>query len=436
MSAKPTIGILGGGALGLAAAYKLTQQGYSVEILERLEYRGGLAGCIQVGGANIERFYHHFFLSDTTLIQMCEELGIGENLLWLDSKIGHYCEGKIYPFGTAAEILQFSPLSFLNRLRFGLSGLYLSKLSDRKMLDTTTARDWFIKYSGKEAYEKVWEPLLIHKFGKHHAQLPIAWLWKKLQLRGSSRKSRTSKEKLGYLKGSLAVFNDAITKKIEAQGGRFVHGVNVKKIKQAGEKILVETESKTFEYDKVIATFAPEIFTSITENLSAEYLNKAKNLFYTGVVCTILVLKKSFTPFYWINIADTQLPFNGLIEQTNFLPKEMYGNKHVLYLSNYCYTEHPHYSMPQDELMKIYIAGLKKVNPGFDENDIEEVIMTRAAYAQPVVRVNYPDLIPPLETNIKGLFNVSMAHLFPEDRGVNYSLRLGLEIADRIISGK
>jgi protoporphyrinogen oxidase len=433
---KPTIGILGGGALGLAAAYKLTQQGYQVEILERLEYKGGLAGCVKIGDSYLERFYHHFFLSDTTLIQLCNELGIGDNLLWLDSKIGHYYDGKIYPFGTPLEILQFSPLSFFDRLRFGISGLYLSQLSNREMLDSTSARDWFIKYSGKAAYKKVWEPLLIHKFGKYHTELPIAWLWKKLQLRGSSRKSRTSKEKLGYLKGSLAVFNDAIARKIEAQGGRFIHGVNVKKIKQQDGKIIVEAENQTYEYDKVIATFAPEIFTSITENLSAEYLNKAKNLFYTGVVCTILVLKKSFTPFYWINIADTQLPFNGLIEQTNFLPKEMYGNRHVLYISNYCYTTHPHYSMTQDELLKIYIAGLKKVNPSFDENDIEEVIMSRAAFAQPVVRVNYPDLIPPLETNIKGLFNVSMAHLYPEDRGVNYSLKSGLEIADTIISGK
>jgi protoporphyrinogen oxidase len=433
---KPTIGILGGGALGLAAAYKLTQQGYSVEILERLEYRGGLAGSLKIGDSYLERFYHHFFLSDTTLIQLCDELGIGDNLLWLDSKIGHYYDGKIYPFGTPFEILQFSPLSFFDRLRFGISGLYLSKLSNRKILDSTPARDWFIEYSGKEAYEKVWEPLLIHKFGKHHAELPIAWLWKKLQLRGSSRKSSASKEKLGYIKGSLAIFNDAIAKRIEAQGGKFIHGVNVKKIKQQDGKILVETDNQTFLYDKVIATFAPEIFTSITENLSEEYLSKAKNLFYTGVVCTILVLKKQFTPFYWINIADTQLPFNGLIEQTNFLPKEMYGNKHVLYISNYCYTDHPHYNMPQDELLKIYIAGLKKVNPSFEENDIEEVMMTRAAFAQPVVRVNYPDLIPPLETNINGLFNVSMSHLYPEDRGVNYSLKLGLEIAQQIMAGK
>lgn len=428
-----TVGILGGGALGLAAAYRLSQQGYQVEILEKLDYKGGLAGCVKIGDTFIERFYHHFFLSDTTLIQLCNELGIGKSLLWFNSNIGHYYDGTIYPFTSAWDILQFTPLSLFDRLRFGLSYLYLSKLNDRKLLDSTPAKDWFIRYAGRAAYEKIWEPLLIHKFGKYHSELPIAWLWKKLQLRGSSRESDFSREKLGYLKGSLAIFNEAIAKKIEAQGGKFIHGVNVKKIKPKNGKILVEAENQWLEYDKVIATFAPQIFISITENLSDEYVRKAKNLFYTGVVCTLLVLKKQFSPFYWINIADTRLPFNGLIEHTNMLPKEWYGNRHLLYISNYCYTDDPHYSMSQQELLNTYIAGLKKVNPSFDTHDIEDIMVSRAAHAQPVVRVNYPDLIPPLETNIKGLYNVSMAHLYPEDRGVNYSLRLGLEVADLII---
>jgi protoporphyrinogen oxidase len=433
MSAKPTIGILGGGALGLAAAYKLTKEGYRVEILERLEYKGGLAGSLKIGDAPIERFYHHFFLSDTTLKYFVDELELQDKMLWLESSMGFYTNGKIYPFSTPMQLLfKFTAISFIDRLRFGLSSVILGKLSEKEYLHHTPAVDWIKKYAGNAVLETIWKPLMIHKFGKYYDKVPIAWLWKRFSVRASSRQG--SVEKLGYIKGSLGVFIEALSEKIEQQGGKIFTGCNIQKIRKQGDKIEVITEDKTYAYDKVIATFAPKVFNHLTEGLSEEIISKNNNLEYTGVVCPILILKKQFSKYYWINIGDTAMPFNGLIEQTNFLPKELYNNKHILYISNYCFTDHPNYSMNNDELLKVYVAALQKLNPEFDESWIEEVIWSRAAFAQPVVTLNHPDKLPPKETNIKGLYNINMAHIYPEDRGVNYSLKLGLEIADLIIN--
>src|ERR1700694_4824122 len=51
-------GILGGGALGLAAAYRLTQAGHSVMIFEQEATAGGLASGFRVGDHWVEKIFH------------------------------------------------------------------------------------------------------------------------------------------------------------------------------------------------------------------------------------------------------------------------------------------------------------------------------------------------------------------------------------------
>ena len=65
-------GVLGGGALGLAAALRLAQAGRRVTLIEREPQLGGLASGFSVGPNYLEKFYHHIFRTDTTkeLIQI------------------------------------------------------------------------------------------------------------------------------------------------------------------------------------------------------------------------------------------------------------------------------------------------------------------------------------------------------------------------------
>ena len=48
--------ILGGGALGLGAAYRLTQAGHSVMVFEQEPIAGGLAAGFRVGDTWLEKF--------------------------------------------------------------------------------------------------------------------------------------------------------------------------------------------------------------------------------------------------------------------------------------------------------------------------------------------------------------------------------------------
>src|SRR5271154_4162184 len=123
-------GIVGGGIAGLTAGYRLGKKGQEIEIFEASNHVGGLASGFKVAGTSLEKYYHHLFTSDTCIRSLVDELGIRPKLQWFPSQMGAAYHGKLYKFGTPAQILQFSPLPLWERVWFGLIGLYLGKKHD------------------------------------------------------------------------------------------------------------------------------------------------------------------------------------------------------------------------------------------------------------------------------------------------------------------
>jgi hypothetical protein len=58
----------------------------------------------------------------------------------------------------------------------------------------------------------------------------------------------------------------------------------------------------------------------------------------------------------------------------------------------------------------------------------------REPAAQPVVTVGYVDRIPPLDTGAPGLILANTMQIYPEDRGTNYSVRLGTDAAEAALA--
>ena len=89
------IGIVGGGIAGLAAAYRLQQEGYEIRIFEATDQVGGLAATFETAGDPIERFYHHLSKSEETIVELIEDLGLGEDLRWPIGKNAYYMDGVV-----------------------------------------------------------------------------------------------------------------------------------------------------------------------------------------------------------------------------------------------------------------------------------------------------------------------------------------------------
>ena len=104
------VGIIGAGAAGLAAAYDLTKLGHYAEVFEQAPFLGGQASTFLVGGGRLERGYHHLFVSDTDMVELIQELGLGEKLAWLESQVGLFHGGRVWAFSTPLDLLRFKPL--------------------------------------------------------------------------------------------------------------------------------------------------------------------------------------------------------------------------------------------------------------------------------------------------------------------------------------
>ena len=90
--------------------------------------------------------------------------------------------------------------------------------------------------------------------------------------------------------------------------------------------------------------------------------------------------------------------------------------------------------MSTDEIVKEYLEGLKRINPDFEESWIEAHYLHKEPAAQPIIEVNYKDRIPATKTPVERLWLASMSQVYPEDRGTNYSLRLGIRVAREAIA--
>ena len=431
------IGIIGGGIAGLTAAYELGKGGHKVSVFEKQAELGGQVTTFILGGERLERFYHHIFTSDVDIIQLIDELGLSEQLLWLDSKVGFFHGGRIYDFVTPMELLKFSPVGLVDRVRLGLVSLYLRRYKNWSSMEGMTAREWLTKYGGRRNYEVVWGPLLRNKFGTSCDEVGMVWLWGKIHLRLSSRQGE--KERLGYLKGSYGLLIDTIKQRIIEYGGEIHTSAPVSKIIIEDEKafgFLVEEkgmegkeEQQMHHYDITIATVPSPVFLDIAPQLPAEYAGKLAGVHYQGAMVMVLILKRPLSHIYWMNISDASIPFVALIEHTNFMEPSVYGGKRIAYISNYLSHDNPLYLLGSDELLQEYLPHLRKINPEFDSSWVEGHYLFRDDVGQPVITTNYSARIAEHRTPIPNLYLANTTQIYPEDRGMNYSVRLGRKVA-------
>jgi len=401
------IAIIGGGITGLVAGYRLLQKGYGVTIFDKSDELGGLLGGFKIKGSNLEKAYHHIFKTDTEIISLIKELGLEKNLKWYESKTALYYDGTIYPFAGVIDLLRFKPLNLVDKLRLGLVKIYLEKENNWHKFENVLAVDWMKKWCGDNAYKVVWEPLLKGKFSNRYQDISMAWMWARIHTRGNSNEK--GKEYLGYMEGGFQLIIDELERRILKLGGKIELNTEVNP-----ERLLREyTRNDESGFDKIISS-AP-----------------LENVDYLGAVTMVFSSKQSLSKFYWHNINDVNSPFLAFIQHTNLVGTENYNGKNIYYLGTYLPQNHKYFTCKDGLIEKDFFGYLKKIFPQFNEKEVEEKYIFRFKYAQHIVTKNYnPSRFSaesPLDrgdTKSK-IIHANFAQIYPEDRGINYGVRVG-----------
>lgn len=412
------------------------QAGYRVTVFERYPEPGGLVRVLEVGGEPLECFYHHLFTTDTAYVGLARELGLAGEIEWLPSRMGIWSHGRLWDFGTPQSLLAFRPLPWKDKVRFAISTLALQRRREAGELEHVTAREWLLRHQGEAAWRSIWHPLLVQKFGPMADEVAMVWLWRKIFLRGRSRSRSGMGERLGYMRGSFARLVRHLWRLLEAGGVELRPGDPVRRVETTdspGLRVVSRSGSRRFR--AVLAATSLEEYRDLAGHLlPEEERERLGRLRSTGALCTVLELDRSLTPYYWLNIADPGFPFGGLIEHTNYITRERYGGRHILYISNYLFREDPSFSSPARDLLDRYLPALRAINPAFERSWILDVHHFRAASAQPVVTPGYAALVPATRAPVPGLYLSCMAQIYPEDRGQNYAVAYAERAAATILA--
>jgi protoporphyrinogen oxidase len=427
--------VIGGGFCGLSAAYELGLAGKKVLVLEADSELGGLAGSFEIlPGVKIEKFYHHWFTSDTGALNLCKELGLEQKLKAKESNTGLYYANSKFRLSSPLDLLKLTAIPFIDRIRTGLMVLYARKIKSWKKLENLSAEEWIRKFGGSKAYEVMWKPLLKGKFGEEAQNISAVWFWNKLKLRGSSRDDKGA-EKLYYLEGGFELLLEALRSAIVSQGGEIKTKTAVNKIILDNAKVKgLELASDFIPADKILSTVHLPTLIEICPDLPEDYKKRISQIRYLGNICLVLRLKKSLSGTYWLNVADPSFPFVGIIEHTNFdRPAGFPENESIAFISKYLTREDPLFSLSDQNYFEFCLPHIKKIFPDFNPEWVSGYSLWRANYSQPVICKHYSRLIPDLITPIEGLFLSTMAQVYPEDRGTSYAIDAGRRAARELI---
>jgi protoporphyrinogen oxidase len=430
--------IVGGGIAGLTAALRLARAGHAVTVLEREEALGGLARSFPIGDGFLDRYYHFICRADRELFDLLRELGIRDRLRWVNSRMGQFHQGVLYPFGEPWDLLTFTPFTPLERLRFGV-GIMGVKTRGRdgwKALADVPAATWLLERFGRRAYEVVYEPLLRLKFGRHADRISAAWVWSRFHRVGKSRTLLAQRELLGYLEGGMRSLVDALAGRIAAAGGEIRPGTPALKIvTERGAVAGVSPAAGDLRADTVISTIPPPTLLRLLAPTDDAYFANLRTIDSIGVLCVLLVLDRPFSPFFWTNVSDPGMPLAGIIEFTRLDSGALPGGGHVLYLPAYIPADDPRFCAPDSAVLAEALGWLKRINPAFEEGWVRSRFVFRDDYAQPICGVGFASHVPSLTSSVRGLIVTDSSQLHPEDRTVANSIGLGIRAAALAGSG-
>lgn len=413
-AAAPRVGVVGGGVLGISLALRLAQAGAGVTVVERGQTLGGLAGTMDFGGHQVDRFYHVITPADTRMIAMAEEVGLGDQLRYTPVGAGFFANGEMHDFNGIGDLLRFSPLSPVARLRLGWFVAQCQLRSSYDGLESLPLETWLRRHCGKQVVERIWKPLLDSRFDGDPSGLPATYLWARTR-RMSGARGKGGGEEMGHIIGGHQRLIDAMVAKAAELGVEARTGAAVKGLATAedGSVTGVELEGETLDFDLTIPTLQPPALRFLLperhQGLLAPYPRR-----WLGCVCVIIKVPRSLLPYYAVNITEPT-PVTSAIETTQVLGTAHTGGQHLVYLPKYCDPGAPEQSEDDESIYRRFTDYLARLSPGFSRDEVLDWTVQRAKLVEPVhtLRPGGEPRVAPVWPGVKGLALASNAQIYP-----------------------
>jgi protoporphyrinogen oxidase len=470
------IAIVGSGFLGMTLALRLAESGKQVTLFESGDQIGGLASAWEIGDVTWDKHYHVTLASDKHTRKIVEELGLGDEFRWVETKTGFYTDGRLVPMSNTKEFLAFPPLDLVSKLRLGATIFWASRVKDWKKLEKISVEKWLTQLSGKKTFEKMWRPLLKAKLGEAYSETSAAFIWATIQRMYAARNSGMKKEKFGYVRGGysrvLERFGELLVEKgveirlkspvehIEKlETGKFKVRVTASRRRADVKPVAVNQKTKygflnsrvavaqgfsgaflsepdldakliqfpsrvcLTSFDRVILTCPSNAAARMVKDLSQREKQDLNNIRYQGIVCASVLTKCSLSPYYVTNITD-EAPFTGVIEMSALADKKEFDRNALIYLPKYVAPDDELFDKTDAEIRESFLAGLEKMYPHFSRRDVLAFRVSRVRQVFPIPSLNYSADLPSVKTSVGGVYVVNSSHIVNGTLNVNETVAL------------
>ena len=408
--------IIGAGIGGLYAGYKLQNKFDEVLIIDKGNEVGGLARSVPYKDSYIEKFYHYYGPETPFIFELLKELGLQDKITWSKVKRGSYIEDKFHPMEKPFDLLKFSKIPFFSRVKLGVMVLVTRHIINWKKIDHLTAKEFLLRMLDKKTYNVLWKPLFDLKFKEFQDQIPASFLWSRLKIQT---------EKIAYIKGGLNDCINLLEKEFLTKNGKLLLKTEVCSIEHFDNKItgVRLSDGSLIEANYVLTTVPTPVLNKLCEfNGDEKKLIEEKE--WMGVVCAVLLMKRQFSDFMWLNLISKDVPFVGVIDYTLLNPDYKADGCNIVYVPDYVSTSHEHYNMKDDAFLEKVYFNLKKINSDFDETWVSKAFVFKAPYAQNIPFTKFGQRIVPIKSGIENLYINDWSQFYPWDRGLSNSIKI------------
>lgn len=413
------VSIIGGGLSGLIAGKRLAESGFEVKVFESEPELGGLVRSFDAEGFRIPIFYHHVFSHDKVTLSILKELGM-KSLVKKKIKMAIATNNSVYSLSyTKVPFWDF--LNLGDKARLGLLYLHTKIKKSWPDIEGLSAKEWFDKKVGRNVREKIFENLMLEKYGIGLSEISASELAERIS-------EGEAMGKFLYPKEGFYEMVERLKRDIEKNGGLVLAGTPVSKMEikngMANRLSYYKNGNEVSEETDVVVNTAPvPVFLGIAKGLPGEYSKRLGGIKYCANICVDVGYREKLSDFYWINCFNKS--FGGIIEHTNLA--DIYPFK-MSWLFKYAPSQEL-WRMPDENIAKLFVGEARKMFPHLRE---EWTRVFRCKYASPVYDINYAKFMPSYETPVKNLFFSGVAVTYPKIRTMNTAFASGINVAEMI----